>query len=609
MKLRTLLMLFVSLFITTALTAQEDVMVIDGGKAGGAAGLLEATINGDTTGTGERANPNRIYELMADDYYIQNGPIIVTNPDGVLTIRGQEGGVKPVIVKQQVDGVPIGNGSSVEGDLVIKNVQWHVMEDDGSVPWYHMSITGEHSALVVEDCVFENIMGIIFNMNPVETIRKIELRNNYWRDLHDFSQWWAARIVQFHHTPVDSLIMENNTVSGGGLTVLGQEGLIDYAVINHNTFINNHKYPFLNQYWREVYFTNNLFVNANMVGEDTVNVATGGQDPDALLHGITGVDTIELSIALQGKYMNADSTELTAEVDGLDDIIYYCADNVIVSSATLDNYYAGGLNDNADFDAPESYLEWSGVNEAPYAVLNVPGIWSNERTEALIADWDNIKAENNDVYTMRAADLGLGTDPLPQDAADVFAQWNRNQWGVPGAELPTDYSPYRFGDYDPATIPGVETEDGSGVTKISDFVEDFSYSTVLTSQSDGLRIGALHWNDEAFDAAASLAAVKSAYDATSGLEEQAFDSEVKLINYPNPFSSTTTIRFDLPYDSHVNLSVYDVSGRLVKTLLNENRPTGTYSVEFTPEQTFNGAYFYRLTTDKHTATRKMMLLK
>lgn len=609
MKIRTLLFVFASLLLASTLIAQ-DTIVIDGGSDNG--GLLETTINGDTTATGERNNPNRVYELKADEFYLQHGPINVNNPDGTIIIRGQDGGAKPVILKQPLNEIAIGR-NQINSSLTIQNVQYHGLETNYWMHWVLWNIYGDNHHLLVEDCLFEYAAGCIFNLNNVSTGAEIVIRNTYFRDLHIFVQWWAGRVVQCR-VPVDIFIFENNTVSGGGLTIQGDECLFDYAVINHNTFINNHKYPFVNQYWKEVYFTNNLFVNANMAGEDMENVATGDHDPDALLHGISGVDTIEVTIAIQGKYLNADSTALTEEVDELSDIIYYSADNVVVSSATLDNYYSGGLNDVYD-DAPASYLNWGGV-EGPFKVLNVPGIWSNSRTEALIADWENIKEENNNIYEMRAADLGLGTEVLPQDAADIFIQWNRNQWGVPGVEMPTmqELFPYFFGDFNPATIPGIETENSTegGITKISDMVEDFSYTTSLVSKSDGLRIGALHWNDEAFDRDASIAAVKNAYNGIYiGIDDPVVNSESEfdLKNYPNPFTSFTTISFNLLKNSHVKLSVYDVSGRVVETLIDENMTDGKHTVQFTPDYASSSTYFYKLTTDYSTVTRKMTLLK
>lgn len=605
MKLRNLLIAIVSLLFTSSMLAQ-DIIVIDGGIEN--AGMLEITINGDTTETGERANPNRIYELKADQFYIQHGPINIDNSGGTLTIRGQEGGAKPVIIKQPLQEINI-NANQIRSSLTIQNVQYHGMETDGHLPWQMWNMKGDNHHLHVENCLFENCNGIIFNMNNVSKGAQIVVRNNYFRDLFNGGQWWGARAVQAK-VPVDTFIFENNTVTGGGLTVLGQECLFDYSVINHNTFINNHKYPFLNQYWREVYFTNNLFVNANMVGEDLENVATGGQDPDALLMGISGVDTIKNSIFIQGKYLDPDSN-LTQEVDELEDIIYFASNNVVTYSATLDPYYSGDYNDVYD-DAPVSYLTWGGA-DGPFKVLNVPGIWANSRSQALIEAYDNIKDENNSIYEMMAADLGLGTEPLPQAAADTFVVWNRAQWGVEGVTAPSDMTIYQFGDYDPNTVPGVETEAAAsgegGITKISDMVEDFSYTADLTSSIDGLPIGALHWFDMEFNSEESLTKVKNAYLGISSVEDIMTASGFKLLNYPNPFKNNTVISFELPQQSHVNLSVYDISGKLMETIINEDRISGKHTVNYSPGNALNGIYLCKLTTDNGVSIRKITVVK
>ena len=307
MKFKILLIVFINLIIATALFAEEDIMVIEGGQDNG--GIIETTINGDTTDTGARINPNRIYELKAGQFYLQHAGISVDNPDGVITIRGQEDGPKPVIIKMPLDEVPV-SGNGINSSLTIQNIQYHNMEINNSIQWASWTIIGNDHHLTLENCLFENINGMLVDMNSVMEGAEIYIKNNYFRDSHNFGQWWGGRIVQCK-VPVDILIYENNTITGGGLTVLAQESLIDYAVINHNTFINNIKYPFLNQYWREVYFTNNLFVNANMVGEDMENVATGGQDPDALMHGISGVDTITNTILIPSRYLNGDGSGAT----------------------------------------------------------------------------------------------------------------------------------------------------------------------------------------------------------------------------------------------------------------------------------------------------------
>jgi len=625
MKIRTLLFGIAGFLAATSLSGQTVVSVAPG------EGTLESAINKDTTASGERVDANTIYELEPGGVYIMNSGIKFVGADGTLTMRmkadAPAGSKKPVIVRMKKEGVDV-SANSIDGSLVMENLHYQVMEiSENQLPWAAFNISGKNHTLKVDGCLVEYCNGIIWNMNSVPEGAKIDIRNSYFRDLNNFGQWWASRVVQCK-VPVDEFLLENNTITGGGLTVLGQSCLFEYAVINHNTIINNVKYPFLNQFWKEAYITNNLFVNVNMVGEDAENVATGGQDPDGrnpvdngdgtittheMLHGITGIDTvIAKQISIQSKFYNEDST-LTSDVDEISDYIFYCADNVVASSSTLDAYYAKETGNYTGTLA--SYLTWSGVGEVPFDVVNVPGIWRNSRAEALDADWNNILWENNSVYQMKAEDIGFATEVLPQAAADVFAQWNQNAWAVPDAEKPTDFSAFYFGDYDPATIPGVEVESAppgeGGITKVSDMVEDFSYTADLVSESDGLKIGALHWDDIAYDSQASIAAVKAAYQGATGIEDAkvALSSKFQLKNYPNPFSSKTTVSFYLDRDSYVNLKVYDVSGRLVSELISEVRGSGLNTVEFAPDFAASSTYFYKLTTDFGTETRKMMMLK
>ncbi|MBK9332396.1 MAG: T9SS type A sorting domain-containing protein [Ignavibacteria bacterium] len=80
-------------------------------------------------------------------------------------------------------------------------------------------------------------------------------------------------------------------------------------------------------------------------------------------------------------------------------------------------------------------------------------------------------------------------------------------------------------------------------------------------------------------------------------------------NYPNPFNPSTSINFDLPVDGKVSLKIYDLTGKEVMTLVNEVRSAGYYSVNFNASNLSSGAYFYILSADNFTATKKMMLLK
>jgi chitinase len=85
-------------------------------------------------------------------------------------------------------------------------------------------------------------------------------------------------------------------------------------------------------------------------------------------------------------------------------------------------------------------------------------------------------------------------------------------------------------------------------------------------------------------------------------------------NYPNPFNPSTTIKFEIKESGFVNLSIYDVLGNKVKTLINEEKQSGIYEVVFLAKDEndlplSSGIYFYRIETEKFSAAKKLMLIK
>ena len=80
-------------------------------------------------------------------------------------------------------------------------------------------------------------------------------------------------------------------------------------------------------------------------------------------------------------------------------------------------------------------------------------------------------------------------------------------------------------------------------------------------------------------------------------------------NYPNPFNPTTTIKYSLPQTSIATMKIYDILGKEVLTLINEEKSAGIYKVEFNESNLPSGIYFYKLQAGSFIESKKMILLK
>ncbi len=92
------------------------------------------------------------------------------------------------------------------------------------------------------------------------------------------------------------------------------------------------------------------------------------------------------------------------------------------------------------------------------------------------------------------------------------------------------------------------------------------------------------------------------------------DQYILFPNYPNPFNPLTTLRYDLPEDAMVNITIYDMLGREVKTLVNTTQDAGFRSVIWNATNDYGkpvsaGVYLYQIKAGEFVQIRKMVLLK
>jgi hypothetical protein len=117
----------------------------------------------------------------------------------------------------------------------------------------------------------------------------------------------------------------------------------------------------------------------------------------------------------------------------------------------------------------------------------------------------------------------------------------------------------------------------------------------------GFDIDGYYWNDPANP---GIAGLTGALPDKYALEQ----------NYPNPFNPSTSISYQLPEAAKVSLKIYDISGQLIKTLVDEEQPADAYTTSWDATnkaggKVASGIYFYELRAGSFTQTRRMVLLR
>ncbi|MGA9405941.1 MAG: T9SS type A sorting domain-containing protein [Bacteroidota bacterium] len=669
MKAKMILCLFIVIAIasfashsTAQVRISGDTAYISGStfSGNGFIGELDSTVSNDTTASGTRKDPNRVYALYEGQVYYQLTPMYFYNPTGTLTIVGvpdpnnPSAHAKPIVLLQPTGTTDV-PANKVYGSITIKNVHWQVMELDGNLQselFYCGTANQQPQELILDNDFFEFSNTDIFDCtNETGAIggwpygAKIFITNCYFRNMFEPGQWWSSRVFQCKH-PIDTLWVENVTTSTGGLTFLQQNELTDFAYFNHNTIINNKKYWLLSPYHRNFFVTNNIFVNQNWVGEDT-NVTNSGQDPDKLFMSTVNIDTNNTTNGLivnkQWETQAGNDTANFSAALNLNKLQVYISNNIVFSDPLIQSgYYTNSAYVISDTGSPAtavspripSYLGW--FYAGAQIVGNIPGEWENSRTKGLLAAYapPNGGMIEDNTTTPSTTPVTYG---LTAAIVTAMAQWNQHQYGDSRFSTPTPAlttTGYIYGDYDPTTLPGIvggaktdaitnattlAATDQVGISKFTDLTENFGQSSV-TSKIDGFPVGSLIWDDTqnssylALGHNAELSKVMAAYVAAGGITSVKTKTNVATTfelsqNYPNPFNPSTQIDFSIPQQSNVQLKVYNTLGQLVTTLVNGNLSAGSHTVTFDARNLASGLYIYRLTAGNFSSVKKMMLLK
>jgi hypothetical protein len=104
--------------------------------------------------------------------------------------------------------------------------------------------------------------------------------------------------------------------------------------------------------------------------------------------------------------------------------------------------------------------------------------------------------------------------------------------------------------------------------------------------------------------------ISTLYQEVTNIADQVqIPRKLELANYPNPFNNNTLITYTIPKSSQVILSVYNILGQKVDTLVKEKKAAGTYKLNYYAGNLSSGIYIFRLQADNKSAIKKIVLIK
>lgn len=161
------------------------------------------------------------------------------------------------------------------------------------------------------------------------------------------------------------------------------------------------------------------------------------------------------------------------------------------------------------------------------------------------------------------------------------------------------------------TVSGTTSRVAGDLVNSSGVVVAFNNSTtsnpfILTAPSDGQYLVYAGYNspNRRWDSASVVVTVTSVGDEGGSPEDFRLEQ-----NYPNPFNPATTIKYRIAQKAHVTLRVFDLKGKEVALLIDEERAAGSYEMIFDATGLSSGVYLYRMIGDGMSFTRKMLVLK
>ena len=542
---------------------------------------LDQIINSDTTSSGLHAHS--VYKLVSlDTTYLYLGPIASKSSMTIVGVPGSNG--RPPCIQPGI----LSNGSVANGLCVVskagsrvtfKNI--YLFGRTGTNTWFggaFIKVTSDSTKLYLDNVIADECHGgliIYTGLSDDFFVTNCVFRNSVWP-----ANWTSPAVLRPGYptaNPVDSVIMDNNTFlcyESNGIGI-GHTVPSNYIEFKHNTMVYNFEFALGTdvQYAVNVKIEDNVFYGVYAGG-----VKYSKYHAYYYQHGFAPVSCVEfdtLSLVNSKLFDPADSSNANLK---------WLAEAKRIAIVR-----------NNDYFQPKALTDfWTAWNDTSHVDSLITPLWMNPETQNMFNDkthWPGFEQSSN----LDGVDPGFGSS---------FQSVLQNNSGTPGVvsllqfitEVQTGTIKTDEWGYQKQTVTGAYWIPAWPLPETSDM--QYANATVKNNSTDGKPLGDPRWYNGGLPTSVqqTLAQLPDKFELYQ--------------SYPNPFNPSTNIKFSLGKDGNVNLSVYNVMGQLVKTIVdNSYMSKGEHEYNVNMDNFASGIYFYTLRQGSNIITKKMVLLK
>jgi Secretion system C-terminal sorting domain len=510
-------------------------------------------IQGDTTSSGLRNNPNRVYALHRDSIYYYTGTINVNFPLSIIADTGSTRPpvIAPGILQDNSSPSTLLNVLSGTGSVTLKNLYAIGVRPDGKINNNYsnfINIASDSTRFVVDNCIFDNIVGDVISVGS-GNYNKFFITNCVFRNLIPYTQYfYGEAFISGGGAPTDTVEMINNTYFCMNAYADANVYYNTYTLFDHNTVFLTAVNPLNDFVMTNAVYKNNIFYGTAAEAQTESEVMGDYQDDEPWGTSTFSFDSLNVYLPVSSLGLSESARKITVE------------NNSVYWPQSIKTFWATPLMDTL-----------------------VPPYFMNGRTQSMFANssaWPGLHEANNDTVD----DPGFASSVTSQE--DSLIEYVRlTRTGGLSTYL-WDYNPGNQPLFPPAwPLP-----------------ENLRYTNtaMIHGGTDGYALGDLRWFPE--QKATWTLGVKTVPNAVP----QKFDLSN---NYPNPFNPSTDIKVSLKQSGTMSLTIYNVLGQVVEVVDQGYKPAGEYIYNVNMDRFASGVYFYTLRQGQNSLTKKMLLLK